>query len=148
MIESIEPKDKTIILPDGSERIYIISKMDAISGREIVSQYPTSGLPKIGEYSLNESLMYKLMRFVSVPMDGTRSLSLSTPDLIRNHVPDWETLAKLEWAMMEYNCSFFANGKVSSFLDELAEKLPKSILSILMPLLEQSSQKSSPPSES
>ncbi len=75
-------------------------------------------------------------------------IALATRELINNHVPDWETLARLEWAVMEYNCSFFANGKVSNFLDDLLEKLPASILSILTPLLEQYSQNDTPPSES
>ena len=92
--------------------------------------------------------MMKIMSFVAVPMPSGESLRLTTRELVNNHVPEWETLARIEWAMMEYNCSFFGDGRFSSFLDDLSEKLPALILSMLTPLLEQLSPKSMPPSES
>jgi hypothetical protein len=145
----IEPLQKTITLPDGTERVYIISKFDAVTGRYIVSQYPVSGLPKVGDYETNEKIMLRMMQFVAVPgRDGADALPLQTRELVNNHVPEWETLAKLEWALMEYNCSFFAQGKVSGFLDDLLEALPASILSMLTPLLDQLSAKNSQLSES
>lgn len=143
------PISKMIKLTDGSEKEFIISKFDAVSGRKIVSQYPISGVPKLGDYDTNEALMLEMMTFVAIPgKDGTDPLRLSTRELVNNHVPEWETLAKLEWAMMEYNCSFFADGRVSGFLDDLMETLPQSILSMLTPLLDQLSAKNSQPSES
>ena len=144
----IEPREKKFTLPDGTEKAYQVSKFDAISGREIVSQYPISGLPKLGDYKTNEEIMFKLMCFVAVDLGNGNIQPLSTPELIRNHVPDWETLAKIEWAVMEYNCSFFAEGKVSSFLEDLIAKLPTLISSMLTPSLEQLSQKDSQPSKS
>jgi len=144
----IEPKEVEIELPDGSKKAYIISKFDAVSGREIVTQYPTSGMPKLGEYKTNEEIMLKMMNFAAVDTGTGDPLHLTTRELINNHVRSWETLARLEWALMEYNCSFFSNGKVSNFLEDLTAKLPEWILSILTPLLEQSSLKEKPPSGS
>jgi len=143
----IEPKEVEITAPSGEVKKFTISKFNAIAGREIVSQYPISGLPKLGDYSTNEAIMLKMLAFVSVQA-GEVVLPLTTRELVNNHVPDWETLAKLEWELMEYNCSFFGNGKVSGFLDELTAKLPESILSILTTLLERSSLPVKQPSES
>ena len=137
LINSIE---KSIDLPDGGSKTFILSKFDAVSGREIVSQYPISGMPKLGDYKVNEAIMLKLMSFVAVK-NGDQVQRLETRELVNNHAGDWETLAKLEMAMMEYNCSFFGNGKASSFFDSLAKKVPALISSMLTDLLDQSSAK-------
>jgi len=135
----INPIEKTITLPDGSEKIFILSKFDAIPGREIVSQYPVTGMPKLGDYAVNEQIMLKLMSFVAV-QNGDTKLSLTSKDLVNNHVESWETLARLELAMMEYNCSFFGNGKASTFFEQLAAKIPGLISSMLTDLSGQLSQ--------
>lgn len=140
----LEPLDKEIPLPDGGTKIYILSKFPAIAGREIVTQYPTSGAPKIGDYKTNEVLMLKLMAFVAVPTDAG-PLKLTTKELVNNHVPDFETLLKLEWAMMEYNCSFFRNGAALGFLTGLTGKLKQSITQTLTDLLRPSSGKEDAP---
>ncbi len=144
----IEPKEVEIKIVGGGTKKFILSKFNAISGREILTQYPMSGLPKIGDYKTNEEIMMKIMSFVSVPMASSDPLPLTTRELVNNHVPEWETLAQLEWAMLEYNCSFFGDGRFSSFLDDLSEKLPALISSTLTPLLEQLLPKNTPPSKS
>lgn len=143
----IEPKEVEIETADGGKRSYTISKFPAVAGREIITQYPISGIPKLGDYDTNEKIMMQILGFVSVQPTEGPAILLSSRALIDNHVPEWETLARLEWAMMEYNISFFREGRVSGFLDDLMEKLPESILSMLTPLLEQLSPKSTPPSE-
>ena len=90
----IEPVLRDIELPDGSTKAFTISKFDSIAGREIVTQYPISGLPKIGDYKVNEEIMLKMMTFVSVQV-GEASVVLSTRELITNHVPDWAVLGRL-----------------------------------------------------
>lgn len=142
----IEHVLRDIELPDGGTKSFIIHKFDAISGREIVTQYPTSGLPKLGDYKTNEDIMFKMMCFVKVKT-GDTEVTLNSRDLVNNHVPDWETLMRLEAALMEYNCSFFRNGKISNFLGDLAEKAPELILSMLTTLSEQLLPKNTPPSE-
>lgn len=118
----LEPKEVTIETPDGKGAVYIISKFPAVQGREIVAKYPLSAVPKLGDYAVNEETMLKLMSFVAVPRDSGGPLQLTTRALVDNHVKSWETLARIEMAMMEYNCSFFANGKGSTFFEAIAAK--------------------------
>ena len=126
---------------NGEIRTYIISKFPAVAGREIIAKYPVSALPKIGDYAVSEETMLKLMVYVGVPKgEGTPPLMLTSRTLVDNHVPDWETLGKLEMLMMEYNCSFFSNGKASGFLKGLGAKALPKIIEILTPLLGSLSQ--------
>ena len=53
-------------------KTFIISKFDAISGREIISQYPLTAIPKVGQYTANEALMLKVMHFVAVDVNGVK----------------------------------------------------------------------------
>ena len=102
----IEPKN---IEMDG--RKYIISKFPTVQGFEIVSQYPLAAMPKLGDYEKLKPIMLKLTAFIGVPLDTGVPLMLVTEELINNHVPSWETWAKLQWQMMEYNCSFFKTAR-------------------------------------
>lgn len=138
MLALLEPITKTI---DGKE--FVLSKFPAVQGREIIAKYPTSGMPKIGDYKVNEETMLKLMRYVAI--NGAAPIRLSTIDLINNHVGSWETLAKVEIAMMEYNCSFFQNGRVSTLLNDTAQNIPSWIAKILTALSQLSSQKEKQP---
>jgi hypothetical protein len=140
----IQPKEIQIALQDGSEKTFIISKFPAIQGREIICKYPLSGVPKIGDYAVNEETMVKLMSFVAIPTDSGE-LRLTTKALIDNHVDDWEALAKIELAMLEYNCSFFRKGILSDFLTRITEKLPHIIQSTLTLLSQQSSKQNKQP---
>jgi hypothetical protein len=139
----IQPKEVQI---DG--KTFIISKFPAIGGREIVSQYLSSAMPKIGDYRLNEELMLKLMCYVAVPRDnGAVPLQLSTKDLVNNHVTSdfpYETCLKIEKAMMEYNCSFFRDGRISTLFQDVAQNIPAWISKTLIALSEQLSQKVKP----
>ena len=137
----LQPQDVEI---DG--KVYILSKFPAVAGREIVAKYPLSGMPKIGDYKVNEETMLKLMAYVGVRLESGTVLQLQTRALVDNHVPSWEVLAKLEWSMLEYNCSFFGNGRASTFLEGIAQKLPSMITSILMDLSLQLSAKNKQPS--
>lgn len=139
----LETKEVTIKLQSGEEKTYLLSKFPAIQGREIVTQYPLSAMPKVGDYKVNEEIAIKLLSFVAVLRDG-EPLQLTTRQLIDNHIPDWETMARLEIAMMEYNCSFFANGRASTFFERIAQSLPQLISKILTDSLAQSSTKNRP----
>lgn len=145
MITPLEPKEVQILISEGVEKTFILSKFPAVAGREIVTQYPFSGLPKVGDYATNEEIMLKIMTYVSAVTDGG-TVPLVTREAINNHVPDFEVLIRIEWAMMEYNCSFFRNGKASTFLDDILAKLQASISLMLIPLLDQSSERDTPPS--
>jgi hypothetical protein len=140
-----QPKEVAIKTQSGEERKYILSKFPAIQGREIVMQYPVSAVPRIGDYGVNQETMIKLMAFVAVETPNG-VLPLTTRALIDNHVPDWETLARLEAAMLEYNCSFFQDGKISSFLENIEAKALALITSTLTALSQQSSVQAKPQS--
>lgn len=145
-MDLIEPKEVQIADIAGSEKTYYISKIPCIPAREIVTQYPVTAMPKIGEYKLNEALMLRLMTYVeAVASDGSR-IRLSSPALVNNHVTDYEALARLEAAMFEYNTSFFGKGKNFISSGSFAKKAAGLISQILTALSEQSSQKAKPPS--
>lgn len=141
----IEPKEITIETQRGEKRVYVLSKFPAVQGREIIAKYPLSAMPKLGDYAVNEETMLKLMAFVAVPRTEGGPLPLSTRGLVDNHVPDWETLARIEMAMMEYNVSFFANGKGSTFLEAITAKAQAFLSKTLMDLSAQSSPKGKRP---
>lgn len=140
----LEPKEITLPTQKGESRTYIISKFPAVQGREIIAKYPLSAMPKLGDYAVNEETMQKLMGFVAVPRENAEPLRLSTRALIDNHVPDWETLARIEVAMMEYNVSFFGNGRALTFLEATAQKFQASISKMLTGLSEQLSPRAKP----
>lgn len=143
----IMPKPLPLKGQDGTARTYVLSKFDAIAGREIVAKYPVANLPKLGDYGVSEATMLKVMTFVGIQLEGRdEPLMLTTRDLVKNHVPDWEVLARLEWAMLEYNCSFFANGLNSVSLEGWMDKARPLISQILTALSAQSSEAGKPPS--
>lgn len=143
----ISPKSVQIKLQDGSEKEFIISKLPALSGREIVTQYLPTAAPKIGNYSANEELLVKLMGYVAAIGSDGQQIRLSTRALIDNHVPDFEALMRLEAAMFEYNVSFFQNGRALTFLSSIEGKAKALITQTLTDFVAQSSAKVSPRSE-
>lgn len=142
MADLINPIERAIELPDGGTKTFILSKFPATVGREIVTQYPLSAVPKLGDYGRNEELMFKCMQYVAVPGAGAggQPLRMTTEVLINNHVPDFETLIRIEMAMMELNCSFFSKGKASDFLGSLVEKAKALATSMLTDYLRPSSK--------
>lgn len=144
----MDPTPITLQDAEGVEHKFNIHKFNAVDGREIVSQYPTSGMPIVGQYDTNKRMMLKIMGFVERVHDDGKTIALTTEALVNNHVPGWEMLLALEWRVMEHNCTFFRDGKASGFLEGLRDDLPRLILSMLTRLLERSSQKDSPPSTS
>lgn len=138
-MELLDPSEFVVTAQDGKDYRYTLSKFPAVQGREIVAKYPLSALPKLGDYQVSEETMLKLMNFVAVDNKGT-PLRLSTVALVNNHVPDFETLAKIEMAMMEKNCSFFRDGRLSISLQGFVRNILESISRTLTPSSAQSSQ--------
>jgi len=137
----IDPKETEIPLPGGGTKTYVLCKFPAIAGREIIAKYPLSAVPKLGDYAVNEETMLKLMCYVGVPREGKEPLMLTTRALVDNHCPSWEVLARVEMAMLEYNVSFFAGGRSSSFFELISQKAQAWLTSTLMASLAQSSPK-------
>lgn len=144
----IEPKEITVKTQSGEEKVYIIHKLPALTGREIVTKYPLSNIPKVGEYQQSEEVMLKLMAFVAVPGVSGANLPLTTRALVDNHMPDWETLMKVEMAILEYNISFFGKGAISGFFESISPKVVAWISQTLIPSLAASLQTAKPPSKS
>lgn len=135
----IEPKEVEV-----NGRTYIISKVPAVEGREIVAKYPLSNIPKLGEYDQSEAIMLKLMAYVQTG-DG---IPLTTRALVNNHVPDAHTLMMLEKEMLEYNFGFFVRALSSGFFGSFSQKAERWITETLTPLLEQLSKAAAQPSTS
>lgn len=149
MTDLIDPKELELKDQNGTVRKFLISKFPAVAGREIVAKYPVTNMPKIGEYQLSEEIMLKAMQYVArVPDGGSAPIVLSTRALVDNHAGDWETLAKLEWALLEYNVSFFGQGLNSASFESLARKAVEWISKTLMASSAQSSPTGKPPSTS
>lgn len=138
MADLIKPKEVSIKDVDGHLHTFIISRLPAIDSREILAKYPVSNIPKLGEYNASVEAMRLLMSYVAVPQD-TGPLRLTTKALIDNHVPDGEALLRLEFAMLEYNTSFFGKGGPSGFLEGLVKKHLPLIIQTLMDSLPPSS---------
>ncbi|SFN98188.1 hypothetical protein [Xenorhabdus japonica] len=144
----IKPKTITITDADREAHTFIISRLPATVGREILAKYPLSNAPKIGDYAISHEAMLKMMRYVAVERDGEEML-LKTQTLIDNHVPDGEALIRLELEMLRYNTSFFGAdgslGFLQFLLDKISGSLP-SIIKTLMGSLPSSSAPATPPS--
>lgn len=133
----IEPKQVTL-----NGKTYVLTKFPATVGREIITQYPMTALPKIGEYKTNHALMLKIMSYVGVVVDGRQEpLMLTTEDLVNNHIAKTEDLMKLEWSMIEHNFDFFGDGRASGWLAMVADRITPLISKTLTDLLGQSSAK-------
>ena len=143
MADLLKPKEVQIKDIDGNLHPFILSRLPALDSREILAKYPVSNIPKLGEYNASVEAMRLLMSYVAVPMDSGE-LRLTTKALIDNHVPDGEALLRLEFAMLEYNTSFFGNGGPSGFLEGLVKKHLPLIIQTLMDSLPPSSARDLP----
>ena len=140
MAELIKPKIVTITDLDGVERVYTIGRFPATIGREIVTQYPVTAAPKIGDYKSNAALSEKMMAFVEVKPAQGDPIRLVTTALVDNHVPDAETLLRLEWELMGHNTSFFGAGKSLNFFSGFQKILTPFLMKMLTGLSEALSQ--------
>lgn len=138
----IQPKEISI-----NGKKFIISKLPATVGREVLFLYPTSNIPKVGDYKASQDIMLKLMSYVAVETaDGTQ-VELKTQALVDNHIPNAETLILLEKEMFAYNFDFFTNGNASNFLKALEKRATQKGIGMLTTLLERLSQAGKQPSK-
>lgn len=140
----IDPKEITINY-EGEELKFNISKFPATVGREIISKYPVANMPKIGDYAVSQETMFKLMKYVE-RVYPDRVQPLENEALINNHVPSWEVLVRLEAEVINYNCSFFRNGKAYDFLKNSMSLAQPKIIEILTALSGKLSQAEKQPS--
>lgn len=146
----IKPKEISIVDGEGQTRSVIISKFDAVEGLEIQLMFPPSlamaAIPKVGgDFKIPLELIHKIMNYVAIDIKG-QQLRLSTPQLINNHLGDWEALLKVIWEVMQYNSSFIRNGTLSDFLTGVVRNTLAKISETFTQSSASSSAPESPPS--
>lgn len=142
-----EPKEVTLETWGGVKKTFVISKLTYFAGREVLTQFPTTAAPKIGDYRKNEELAKLMFNFIAVKLEGNNNIVLSNDAAIENHCNIMCGLM-LEKEMLEYNADFLANGEILNFLNTLIVKAKELISRTLMDLPVQSSQKKKRPSVS
>lgn len=138
----IEPKEISV-----NGKKFIISKLPATVGREVLFLYPTSNIPKVGDYKASQDIMLKLMSYVAVETADGKQVELKTQALVDNHIPNAETLILLEKEMFAYNFDFFTNGNASNFLKALEKRATQKGIEMLTTLLERLLQAGKQPSK-
>lgn len=150
MAELLNPKPVTVADRNGGEHHYIIGQFPAITGREVAAKYPTSiaALAKQWEenqYGENEKIMLKALSFVDRVLEDGNTVRLSTAALVDNHVPDAETLLRLERALLDHNFSFFEKFNRSISSGGIVQNMIKLVTSTLIGSLQQSSRQGKQP---
>lgn len=147
----IKPKEVTIKDIDGNEVQYIISRLPAIVGREVLAKYSGSMIPATGKYDVSEEAMLKLVSYSAKVLEDGTEVALRSKGLVDNHVDSCETLIKLELQILMYNSSVFQNSSqlnLGQLVTGMVSKFLPLITSALKDGSEQSSPASSQPSES
>lgn len=115
---------------------FIISKMPCTVAQEVIFKLPTGLIPLISQFSQSEEMALKMLSYCErVYADGQSNVRLISKALVDNHVPDFDTLIKLENECLQFNFDFFAQGKVLDFLNKglsLAESKASGILTDLL----------------
>jgi hypothetical protein len=143
----LRPEEFTLSDIDGNPITVVLSRFPATIGEEILIKFPMNGLPKVGDYEVFFKTGQEIMAYVGIPQEnGMEPLALKTRALVDNHIPDGETLMKIKYKMVEYNSTFLQPGKVSGFLDALAQTAVAKFIAMLAPLREQSSAQEPQPS--
>lgn len=124
------------------KKVFVISKIPAFQARTIMLNYvPTQLLNFNKDEAKVEEMIMKLLNFVGVKTEDGRVIRLSTRALVNNHCPSFETIMQLEYQMIDYNTSFFKDGKGLTFLQRLEALATEKITEILTALSDKLSQK-------
>lgn len=110
----IEPKEIEV----GGKK-FLLSKLPATAGREILMSYAGDGKGMTADSS---KTIIPLLSYCSVKI-GEVWVRLSTSELIDAHLSGAEALVDLEMKMLEHNFSFFGQGKTSPFSTVLNPKV-------------------------
>jgi len=119
----IKPKLIEITNIDGNILKFNIGRIPAIDGREILVGYPSSLIPKVGEYKENQALMIKLLSFVEGFNADDEPITLNNYHVINTYVTDTTTLMLLEKEMFAYNFPFLKFEKSKGLLSSMASNL-------------------------
>ena len=125
----IKPKQIEVQDIDGNPLFFTISRLPALAGREVATQYVTSMFPKIGSYELNETLCIEMLSYTNA-LKGDIEVELASVELINQHTIDWEGLRALEREMIAYNTHFLVDGNdltFSNLLPQLTEWIAEAL---------------------
>ena len=142
-IKLLEPKEVEIEDKVANvKKVFVISKIPAFQARTIMLNYvPTQLLNFNKDEQKVEEMIMKLLYFVGVKLEDGRVVRLETRDLINNHCPSFETIIQLEAKMIDYNTSFFRDGRSLTFLQRLEALATEKITGILTVLSDRLLQK-------
>ena len=132
----LEPKEIEI---NGQQ--FIISKMPCTVAQEVIFNLPNGLIPIMSDFKKAEEQAFKMLAYCErVYTDGRSSVPLISKAIIDNHVNDFDTLRKLEWECLQYNFSFFMDGRALNFLNEGISLAKSNLSEILTDLLGRLSQ--------
>lgn len=145
-INFLKPKEVEIEDKVANEKnMYVISKIPAFEAVSIFDQELPAlvvnmlNINKISKERIKE-LTLDIMKYVAIKKDD-RLIPLTTAALIDNHCPSFETINELLKQMINYNTSFFKDGKSLTFLQRLEALATEKITGILTHISEKLSTK-------
>ena len=143
----LNPEKKEFIDQKGNKHTFWLGEIPYGSGgREVGTQFMSTGAPKIGDYKANEELAWIIYsNVVAVNKQGDEFL-LDDKAMIDNHVPDFKVGVLIEAAMLEKLLGFSVAGKLQEYRTVWMAELPALTTKILT-LLKQSLQESDKPPE-
>lgn len=142
--QTLSASSRTLLEPKEIEingHKFIISKMPCTVAQEVIFNLPNGLIPIISDFKKAEEQAFKMLSYCErVYTDGRGSIPLISKAIIDNHVNDFDTLRKLEWECLQYNFSFFMDGRALNFLNEGISLAKSSLSEILTDLLGKLSQ--------
>lgn len=124
---------------------FIISKMPCTVAQEVIFKLPTGLIPLLSNFSQTEEVAFKMLSYCErVYEDGQPNIKLISKTIIDNHVPDFDTLIKLEQECLQYNYDFFNDGRVLDFLNKGLSHVESRASGMLTDLLDKLLQAGAP----
>lgn len=126
----LEPKEVEI---NGFK--FIISKMPCTVAQEVVFNLPGGLIPVLSDFTKAEEQAFKMLSYCERVYTDGHSVPLISKAIIDNHVPNFDTLIKLEHECLQYNYDFFGNGRALDFLNKAVSLAKSNVSEILTDLL-------------
>lgn len=124
---------------------FIISKMPCTVAQEVIFKLPTGLIPLLSNFSQTEEVAFKMLSYCErVYEDGQPNIKLISKTIIDNHVPNFDTLIKLEQECLQYNYDFFNDGRVLDFLNKGLSHVESRASGMLTDLLDKLLQAGAP----
>ncbi len=138
-LNEAQPTTRTLLEPKSIEingYKFIISKMPCTVAQEVLLRLPAGLIPLVKNFSQSEEMAFKMLSYCERCYDGQPNVPLISKVVIDNHVPDFDTLIKLEQECVSYNFDFFQNGKVWTFLTKIVSLAESKASGMLTDLLD------------